>query len=363
MLFDQYAVLFGMSLAASLIFTMISIGIARRFNFLDHPGTIKQHGRPVPYLGGAAIFGAFWIVLGFVLLLAPRWGGLWGKVLKGLVDDQVSYGGSLGHVFAGGLVILVVGLIDDKRALKPHTKFIGMMAGVAIALAGGTSSGVFGGLGWWGHALDFLWVLTLINSFNFIDSIDGHCGGIALIACLILFTISQIIFQPIIAVVTVILAGAILGFLPFNFSKARTFLGDNGSMFLGYTLAVLSLQATYQAGQPQYITPLFPLFVFGVPIYDLMSVVIVRLYRGVAPWKGDRNHFAHRLIQLGMTRQDAALFSYLVAMTTGLIAILSTQVSSLTGHSCILLIYVFILMVISILEFYAVGRKDIVRIF
>jgi len=101
-----------------------------------------------------------------------------------------------------------------------------------------------------------------------------------------------------------------------------------------------------------------PLFVFGVPIYDLMSVVCVRLYRGMAPWRGDRNHFAHRLVRMGMKGHDAVFFSYIVAMATGLIAILSTQITSMRGHAITFLLYLLILMIIAILEYHSVVLKD-----
>lgn len=356
-----YLSVFCVTALISFIFTASSIPIAHRTGCLDFPDKIKLHGRPVPYLGGVAIFVSFWLVASVLshILSHPE---AFGSLVNNLPDQYlVDYGllkpGFI-KIFLGACIILVIGITDDRFVLKPVVKFIGQIAVALFLVNAGFEIQVFQGVGFLGKFVSLVWIITLINAFNFIDSIDGHCAGIVLIATGFLFSITQTIYQPLIGLILLAMGGAIFGFLPFNYDRARTFLGDNGSMFLGYMMAALSLQTRYQVSQPELMTLFVPLFVFGVPIYDLLSVVCVRLYRGAAPWKGDRNHFAHRLIRIGMDGHDAVLFSYIVAITTGLIAVLSTQVSSVKGNLMIVLLYCMILFIIAILEYHSVRHRD-----
>jgi len=258
-------------------------------------------------------------------------------------------------IFSGSLLILVVGLVDDRRALRPATKLFGQVLAAALLLAAGLEINFFFEWGLLGKLGTLLWVVLMINAFNFIDSTDGHCVGISLFSALIFFWVVQLIEQTAVAFFIVILIGVLLGFLPHNFKPARMFLGDNGSMFLGYMMAAITLLCSYQAPEPSHRTILLPIVVFGVPLYDTISVTVVRLWRGVAVWEGDRNHFAHRLVQIGMSEQAAVIFSCFVTLTLGLTAILLTQ-TTLLGSVVILLLFVSIMAIIAGLEYYAYRR-------
>ncbi len=356
-----YLTVFCITVLLGFVTTSLSIPLAHRFKMLDYPDKIKLHGRPVPYLGGTAIFIAFWTVtalLAHVIGYPEAYETLMRHLPQRFVTDRHIFTPMLTPLFAGSLIIVLLGVLDDRFVLKPLFKFAGQAAVAALLVNAGFEIQWFAGLPVIGKLLSLLWILTLVNAFNFIDSIDGHCGGIAFIACGFMFCISQAVYQPFMGLIFIVLGGAIFGFLPFNYDRARTFLGDNGSMFLGFMMSVLSLHTDYKSIQPNFMTLFVPLFVFGVPIYDLLSVVCVRLYRGVAPWKGDRNHFAHRLVRMGMDGHDAVLFAYIVGITTGLIALLSTQISSLRGHMLIVLLYCMILIVIAILEYHSIRHKD-----
>ena len=183
--------------------------------------------------------------------------------------------------------------------------------------------------------------------YNVVRGVRG--AGIAVL-------LLEVAKQAVVGLFVAIFTSALLGFFPYNFKPARCFLGDNGSLFLGYIMSVITLLCRYNGGASSKITPLIPILMFGVPIYDTVSVIVVRLFRGMAPWKGDRNHFAHRLVKLGMDEKAAAISSYFIALTLGLVALLSTQVVTFLGKFLILLIFVAVITIVAILEYYAASR-------
>ncbi|MCG3175529.1 MAG: putative undecaprenyl-phosphate N-acetylglucosaminyl 1-phosphate transferase [Candidatus Omnitrophica bacterium] len=348
---------FAAAVCVSWVLTRWMEDLSFRFGYLDYPGGRKQHERPTPVLGGVAIFISFWGVV---------WTGLWAsravKALGGYdwIPDVAALTPQILGIFAGSLILCLVGLLDDRYHWSPLRKLAGQLVAALILLGLGLTINLFSGLGDIGYGLTLVWVLLIVNAFNFIDSVDGHCAGVALISATSFFWITQVLNQPMVGLFLVALCGALLGFLPRNFKPARIFLGDNGSLFLGYVMAAITLLAHYQnpAGSPA--SALVPLLIFGVPIYDTVSVVCVRLRRGQAPWRGDRNHFAHRLVKMGMSDKIAVTFSYLTTLTIGFIAILTTQVHSTLGTALVLLVFLCILSVIAFLEFYAARRQRVI---
>jgi UDP-GlcNAc:undecaprenyl-phosphate GlcNAc-1-phosphate transferase len=147
----------------------------------------------------------------------------------------------------------------------------------------------------------------------------------------------------------------VLGLLIHNFKPAKIYAGDNGSLFIGYMMAAFTLLGTYRSHSGTYITSFIPILIFGVPIYDTLSVIVVRLARGIPPWRGDRNHFAHRLVKIGMSDKVAVIFSYFIQSTTGLVAVLMTQVT-LLGAVLIGFVFVLIIGVVAFLEFYTTEK-------
>ncbi|OIO39454.1 MAG: hypothetical protein AUJ72_00755 [Candidatus Omnitrophica bacterium CG1_02_46_14] len=359
-MFILYGVVLFCALLLSYFLTYFFIKLSQRFNFIDYPTERKDHHRPVPLLGGVSVFCSFWAVvfLGILVAQFPAREIFAGSSVQRLIDGVVSVYGKILGIFAGGLVILIVGLIDDKADLLPIQKFFGQMVAALILMKMGFTISLFVGTGVLGYTVTFVWILLIMNAFNFIDSLDGHCAGIALIASMMFFWITQIIQQPMVAFFLATFMGALLGFLPHNFKPAKIFLGDNGSLFVGYLMAAFTLLCKYQEYKFSYVTIFIPILIFGVPIYDTVSVVVVRTIRGIPFWKGDRNHFAHRLVKMGMSERAAVIFSYLVQATIGLIALLTTQV---TAFGSILIGFVFtgIISLIAFLEYYAARRIQI----
>jgi len=357
-----YIFVFALVGFLSYFITFVLIKASHQFDFLDYPSGRKIHKKPMPYLGGLAIFISFWAVilvgvLGavFLYLRLPLTGSL-----EGIVSGVVSLIPKVAGIFIGGLVILLVGLFDDKFNWKPGRKFLGQMISAFVLMGLGLTINLFQGLGPIGYLITFIWILLIVNAFNFIDSLDGHCTGIAIISTIVFFWLTQIISQPMVGFFLVAFAGALIGFFPHNFKPAKIFLGDNGSLFIGYMLAAFTLLCNYQVPEQSYVTIFIPVLIFGVPIYDTLSVVGVRLMRGVAPWRGDRNHFAHRLVRIGMNERVAVIFSYFIALTIGLVAILTTQVTPY-GAILIGLIFLCIIGVMAFLEFYASERIRVIE--
>ncbi len=354
-----YVAAFAVTGLLTYLLTFAAVRCAAAFNLLDYPGPLKIHRHPIPFLGGTALFIAFWSVVGVGSLASYFLRELFHSRRVDLLLWSV-YGvrGKILGIFLGSLIILIIGLADDRFRWRPVQKFTGQAVAALILMGLGFTINLVAGLGSFGYVITFIWILMIINAFNFIDSLDGHCTGVALISSLVFFTITQIIGQPMVGLFLVAFAGGLMGFLPHNFKPAKIFLGDNGSLFIGYMMAAFTLLVRYQVPEATYVTLTIPVLVFGVPIYDTLSVITVRLSRGIAPWQGDRNHFAHRMVKLGMTERVAVIFSYFISVTIGLTAILTTQVDFL-GAILICLIFLSIIGVIAFLEYYAAERMRV----
>ena len=260
-------------------------------------------------------------------------------------------------ILAGALILHVLGLIDDLRALGAIVK-LAVIVGVSVAVVtlGGVCVGVM-----WGPTISVLltvaWFIVIINAFNFLDNMDGLSAGMAWI-CLAFFAVcglmAEQVFVPALACV---LLGAIGGFWAFNFPPARIFMGDAGSLVIGYFLAVVSVLTTYyQSGQdtPPYALAM-PLVILAVPLYDFVTVLTIRIAEGRNPLKGDQRHFSHRLMERGLDRRLAVLTIYLATATTGLTATLLPG-ADLRRTITVGVIVVMVLGIVAILE--SPQRKD-----
>lgn len=338
--------IFAAAALLSLILTRLSIPLARRLGVIDRPSRgIKEHGLPMPCLGGAAVFAAFWT--GWIL---------WQFFAEADAGWDAARVDLWSRIFAGSAIILIVGLVDDVRGLGVWTKLGFQTLAALVLMSSGLKISYLSAWGPAGFVLTLAWVLLLMNAFNFMDSMDGHCAGIAAIAGAVFWTVSSILGQPEVASFAAILTGSVVGFLVWNFFPAKTFLGDNGSLLLGYLFAALSVMAVYRSSEYSYSEPIFPLIVFGVPIYDVLSVLAVRGYRKQIFWKGDRNHFAHRLNRIGMSVRASVIFSCMVGLTMGILAILSTQVGTGLGRTMAILNFFALMAIIGWLEYYSATR-------
>ena len=335
-----YAVTLGLSFGISMGLTFVVRRYALRWQILDHPGDRKMQKRPVPLLGGVSIVATFYVmVIGSLLLVEPvrQFGIEWLEihVFQFLGKDHET---KLLGIFAGGLLIAILGLVDDLQALRPWLKLLGQCVAAAVLVISDMRLNLFAET-WLGHwpvasfivsgLLTVLWVVFMTNSMNLLDNMDGLCAGVAAIAAFSFFICALRTREAFICVLLMVFAGAVLGFLIHNLYPARIYMGDTGAMFCGYLLATLSILITfYNESTPSRIAVAAPLLALSVPIFDTMSVIYIRWRAKVPIFQGDRRHFSHRLVNIGMTQQQAVEFIYLVAAVTGLGAGLLRQVNT-----------------------------------
>jgi UDP-GlcNAc:undecaprenyl-phosphate GlcNAc-1-phosphate transferase len=316
-----YAYTFVATFLLSLFGTFGMRRFAVRLGVLDNPGHRKVHVEPVPLLGGVGIVGAFYLfalahIIGLALLSLS--GNTWMEqnLLNFLGEDaKIKVAGFL----AGGFLIFVVGVVDDVKALSPWVKLIGQIAAASVLVMSGLRIEMFIFSNFWmSAAVTIFWVVLLTNSMNFLDNMDGLCGGVSVIACLSFFLCVQS-DDTLVRVLLMLLAGATGGFLYHNLHPAKIFMGDAGSMFNGYMLATVTVLGTFHVETtPSRIAVAAPLLALSVPLFDTLSVIYIRWRAGQHIMLGDKRHFSHRLVDLGMSHRQAVEFILLVASVVGL---------------------------------------------
>lgn len=300
-----------------------------RFGLMDDPGHRKIHDRPIPLAGGlAATTGLLvpTIVASLFLLVQNRFGSL--SILNRDTTFLLMHGlgrryAELGGIMLGALGMLVLGILDDKHELKPGMKFAGQFL-IALAVAAcGVRITLFISNPIFHYAVTILWILTIINAFNFMDNMNGLCAGLGAISAWFFAMIAAGDGQYLVTITALLTFGALLGFLPYNFPKARAFLGDSGSHLVGYLLAVLAiLPHFYTVRHPRHWAVLIPLLVLAVPLLDMVQVVIVRWRLGKPIYHGDTNHLSHRFVQLGLSKTRAVVVLWLTSALIASLALL-----------------------------------------
>ena len=318
-----YLGVFFFTLLLSLFLTPLSEIIGRRFLLLDTPRKGKIHEETKSRSGGLAIFASFFLTL--VLGLTMAYWAYHASLLSPGVSKYIANIPTVAHkifwLMIGATFIFVAGIIDDRITMRPWTKLICQIISALALLAAGIRIQLFLPA-WTGALLTIFWVVLLTNSFNFIDNMDGLASGIAVIVCFILSCVAWRAHDLFVTVLLFSLLGSILGFWYYNFIKSRLFMGDGGSLFIGYMIAALTTLVTYyKRGVPTGLPVLTPLIILGVPLFDTFSVLFIR-YRTRRPlMKGDTNHFSHRLVNLGMTRRQAVMFIYVVTLCVAMCAL------------------------------------------
>lgn len=303
--FGTYLIGFTIALVAALVLTYVVREIGRRAELFDHIDDRKVHDRPVPRIGGVAIFLAVAVSLAFL-------------ALRSTLPESGLMQGGLPIVLAGALLIHVVGLVDDLYPIRARWKFLLQIAiAAAVYFAGVQVTRLT--LPWAGsvelnQALGLLftvgWLVGITNAFNLIDGLDGLASGAALFALLAMFVVASIYGQVGAATVTIVLAGATLGFLFYNFHPASIFLGDSGSLFLGFMLAGIGLLSSQKS--PTVVAVAIPVVSLGLPVLDTALAIVRRFLRGQPIFAADRGHIHHRLLSLGHSPRKAALLLYAV---------------------------------------------------
>ena len=298
--------------ALSLGLTPLTRQLARRIGQLDHPGGRKIHGSPMPLMGGLAIYGAFVIAL----LLFPNW---------------PQYVLQLGAILAGATWLAVVGFIDDRNNLSPWVKFPAQFLAAGVVIVSGIHTDIF-------HndladaLLTLFWIIGIINAINFLDNMDGLAAGISAIAAASFFLLAASQGQELVGALSAALCGAAIGFLIYNFNPATTFMGDMGSLVLGFILAVLAIKLHFYAQSP-VVTWMIPVLVMGMPLFDTSLVMFSRLREGRSLVHGAKDHTSHRLALLGFSQRQAVISHYVACVLLGGIALLVSQSSVETGEA------------------------------
>lgn len=339
--------------------------LAPRIGLMDQPAARKVHVTPTPLGGGIGIY------LGCIITLAaaqgiavwasrqpqlPEWvPPSWGLHIPGLLARS----GQLWMILAAGTLLVVMGVLDDLKGL-PWPPRLGVQLLLAAGLcAGGVRASVFVSQPWVGYVVTVVWIVVLINAFNFLDNMDALSGGIGLIAASLFAAVmltSQSEPRWLVGGCLVVLAGSLAGFLWHNRPPARIFMGDAGSTFVGLMLACLTVVGTfYDPNQSSRHVMLAPLCVLAVPLYDFTTVVLIRLSEGRSPFHPDKKHFSHRLVELGLSKPHAVLTVHLCTLTTGLGALILYRVADWTGAMLVVALVFCVLTIIAILE--TVGRR------
>ena len=318
--FNFYAAAFAGAFAVSLLGLPLWRRWCVRTNLVDDPGHRKIHSTPVPLAGGFAVLTGILVPLlaGVVLL---KLGLVKFSSANLIVHGVHRRAGELAVLALGAVAITVLGWLDDRHELKALPKFLGQLV-IAIAVAVACKRiTLFVPSATFSYAVTILWVLTVINAFNFMDNMNGLCAGVGALGALLFALIAAGNGEYLVALTGLLMAGALAGFLPWNFPQARAFLGDAGSHLVGYLLAVMAiLPHFYTKLNPHPLAVLSPLLVLAVPLLDLAQVSIYRTLHRRPFWLGDTNHLSHRLTRAGLSRQNAVLVLWLVTAGIGLIA-------------------------------------------
>lgn len=294
----------AVTIASALLLTPIVIKIAFKFGFIDQPEARKVHSKPMPRIGGLAVFVAVGI----------------GFLLSDIVDAKVT------GILVGAVIILITGLIDDRYQIKALYKLGGQMLAVVAVIGSGLSIEILSvpgvgkfELGIFGVAFTFIWMIGIINAINLIDGLDGLATGVSII---IFATFAYMAFAAgteLILTFSILLMSAGLGFLVYNFNPAKIFLGDTGSMFFGYGIAVLSVLGLYKS--VALFSLIVPILILGVPVFDTLFAIIRRRVKGTPVYLPDKAHLHHRLLQTGLSHKRSVLSIYGISILFGLLAI------------------------------------------
>jgi len=302
-------------LASALIVALGSMPLVRRaavrWGFMDQPSARKVHTQPTPRLGGAAIY------VGCIAAL--------------LAFGDRFYVSQVVSILVGATLVSFLGIWDDRRGLRPLLKLLGQILATGILIMSGVQVGFL-------HnpvlnlAATMLWMVGITNALNLLDNMDGLSGGVATVACIFFLLLAVMSGQYLVGSLAAALLGACVGFLYYNLNPANIFMGDTGSLFIGFVLAALGIKLRFP-DNVAFVTWMIPVVVLGLPIFDTTLVVISRLRRGLNPLTTPgKDHVSHRLVLLGATKREAVLMLYLVCCALGVVAMFLTQASIPEGY-------------------------------
>lgn len=321
------------AIVISFLLTPIMKKIAFSVNALDIPKDKRKiHKKPIPLLGGVAIYISFLITM---------------LIKKGSLDSA-----EIG-IILGATIIVIGGLIDDLKDIKPWIKLcFQLLAAIVLVIFGVKMVGItnplpagrsFLNLRYFSIPITIFWVVGITNALNLIDGLDGLAAGISFICSVTIFIIAILNGRHEAALLTAIVSGSILGFLPYNFNPASIFMGDTGAQLLGFLLSAISLEGTIKSATTFAIV--VPVLAFGLPIYDTLFAMIRRKVNGKPIMQADRGHLHHRLLDMGLSQKQVVIIMYLISGILGGISIIAMQISTTRAYfllTIVLLIITFL---------------------
>lgn len=305
--------LFILSLSISAFLTPLVRKIALRFKVIAVPNHRTVHNKNTPKLGGLAIFLAY--STGLLLSIS-----LYRSAYGQLTTQYIS-------ILIASTLILVLGIVDDVKGLNCLGKFPVQFASALLVLLSGCKItavsiplGEILPLGIWSVPISLLWIVGITNAMNLLDGLDGLTTGVSLIITAVILLGSLQLGNTPLAISALVLAGAMLGFIPYNFNPAKIFLGDTGSLFIGFLLACFTIKGFLQP--PGVVPTVVPLLILSLPIADTTLAILRRLRRRTSPFRADKEHIHHRLLDLGLGQRGSVLILYLVSLSLGILALL-----------------------------------------
>lgn len=315
-LFMHPATTYVLMAATALVFAVVAMPLVRRaawrFGFVDQPSFRKVHSVPVPRLGGVAIY------LGFFAALA-------------MLGNRYRIQEVIG-ILIGATLVSVIGGIDDRSPVRPLPKLAVQAVAAGIVIFSGVRVNVFDAV-WLNVVVTVVWLLGITNALNFLDNMDGLSGGIAAIGAAFFLLLAALNRQYLVGAMSAALLGACIGFLFYNFNPASIFMGDSGSLFIGFMLAALGIKLRFPSNM-DIVTWMVPVLVLALPIFDTTLVVISRLRRGHNPLTTPgKDHVSHRIARLTGSKREAVLICYLIAGVCGMISIFITTATVIEGYA------------------------------
>jgi UDP-GlcNAc:undecaprenyl-phosphate GlcNAc-1-phosphate transferase len=321
---------FLVAFVLSIIFTLLVRQLARKLKIVDTPDKTRHlHFQPVPLLGGAAIFLAFWLVTACVLFYHPVYGI---EILKT----------KLIWALAASVIIIIIGIVDDWKPVSAKIRLAVTAAAVLVAVAGGIGlqkiTNPFGGFIQMslivGNVLVFLWLMGMMYTTKILDGLDGLATGVVAIGAIMIFFLTRTakFYQPNVGLLALIFAGACLGFLLFNFHPAKIFLGEPGSLFIGFMLGILAVISGGKLATA--------LLVMAVPVLDLARVIYTRIRHGRPVFEGDREHLHFKLLTFGLSERQAVVLFYFISALFG-----ATTLFLQSTQKLLALLFLFIAMI------------------
>lgn len=345
-MYTQAVIAFFASLVTVLVLTPFVIKFAVWFGAVDKPNARKVHEKIMPRLGGLAIF------IGVIA----------GYLAGGLYEQKIN------TISVGAVLIVIIGIFDDKYELSAKVKFLGQLIVAVLILASGLKIELITipyigsyELGFWSYPLTVFWIVAITNAINLIDGLDGLSAGVSAIGIATIGVMALLAGKSLILMLSVILLGSIIGFLFYNFHPAKIFMGDTGALFLGYSISILSLLGLYKS--VTLFSFLVPIIILGVPVFDTTFAIIRRIVNKKPISAPDKSHLHHRLLALGLSHRNTVLAIYAFGILFSVCAVIVSE-TTLWGSIFIIFGLLIIVEVIAeIIGIVHVKYKPLLRLF